>query len=493
LLRFHVDVHAAEPSSRTITGLALPYGEVAQLNGKPYTFTPGSLRAARERTPLLLGHDPNQPVGILTGLAESEAGVVATFRVDPGQHGDQALAQAASGSRGGLSIGAEIVRASEDADGVTVVAEAALFETSLVAIPAFSGAEITAVTANHTPEKEPADMTDNPETPDTETELSTELEENNDMDQDTTEVAASRRLDIVKAASPKLPTASEFVRAQLRADRGDARAAELVRAAITPTMSTDVPGALPPVYTNQVIGLVPQLRTLASTVANRPMPASGLKIIKPKAGTLPNGAVIGYDAEAPTGKITMTSQEVDVIEWAFACDFSASIVERGTPDVIEYAYARIVEDYYLDVEKALAAELQANASGTQATVGAALAEVYAKAHRPADVIVAAPDLFGSWIDAEGMMKWSQGNVSGDMSGSLAGVRVVVSPDIAAGTAYAMASSAIELRESAPLRLTAVNVGGLRVELGVVSFYSIDTEIPEAIVAIGAAAPKPAAK
>jgi HK97 family phage prohead protease len=495
-LTFGVDVASADAERRTIEGVAVPYGEAANLGGTHYRFAPGSLRTAsnRKRTPLLLGHDMNRPVGVLTALADTPAGVVATFSVDPGLEGDLALAQAASGSRGGLSIGATVDESTHADDGVVDVTAATMLECSLVAVPAFAGADVTRVVASvddpnptsPTPETDADDpqeetpMTDNP-TPDTETKPTDE------------EVVEASAPILVKAAAPQIATASDYVRAMLQADRGDANAAAMLRAAITPTNTVDVPGALPPVYTQQVVGLVPALRTLANTVANRPMPASGLKIIKPKAGTLPDGQDIAYDAVAPTGKITMTTQEVDVIEWAFACDFSVSIVERGTPDVVEYAYARIIEDYYTDVERALSSAILDNSGAAQTSVGAALAKVYETSHRPADVIVCAPDMFGKWIDAEGMMKWSGGSVSGDMVGNLAGVRVVVSPYITTGTAFAMNSSAIELRESSPIRLTATNVGGLRMELGVVSFYSVDCEDPNAIVPILAStAPKKAA-
>ena len=61
MLRFTVDVTAADAAARTIEGLAVPYGEVAVLNGARYTFEPGSLSLARARTPLLLAHDQSQP------------------------------------------------------------------------------------------------------------------------------------------------------------------------------------------------------------------------------------------------------------------------------------------------------------------------------------------------------------------------------------------------------------------------------------------------
>ena len=148
MLKFDIDVRTAEAASRTITGVAVPYGETANLGGTVYTFTAGSLTQARQRTPLLLGHDRNRPIGVLVDLVDTPGGALARFSVDAGAEGDLALAQAASGSRGGLSIGAEIVDGTTGADGVVTVTAASLLEVSLVSIPAFAGADVMQVAAS---------------------------------------------------------------------------------------------------------------------------------------------------------------------------------------------------------------------------------------------------------------------------------------------------------------------------------------------------------
>ena len=218
MLKFTIDVEAADTESRVIEGVAVPYGESAILGADRYQFTPGSLRAARSRVPLLLGHDMNQPVGVLTDLVEAEHGAIARFKVDPGPHGDIALAQAQSGSRGGLSIGAEIVNAENDADGVRVVSEALLFETSLVSVPAFASSQITTV---HAQLEEPDQMTTDPDTT-TDTDAAPEpVEENTDMENENPEVAATRGPIVIAEQARPMPSLDEFVQASVRAERGD--------------------------------------------------------------------------------------------------------------------------------------------------------------------------------------------------------------------------------------------------------------------------------
>src|SRR5262245_27300686 len=136
MLRFEMDISAADMRRRTIEGLAVPYGEVAEIEGRRYRFLPGSVELARTRTPLLVDHDRRGPVGVLAALERTEAGELARFRVDETAEGDTALVQAASGSRGALSVGAVVDRSTER-DGIVEVAAARAVEFSLVALGAF--------------------------------------------------------------------------------------------------------------------------------------------------------------------------------------------------------------------------------------------------------------------------------------------------------------------------------------------------------------------
>jgi HK97 family phage prohead protease len=146
MLRFEMDVAGANLDERTIEGVIVPYGEVGTIGGTDYRFTPGSVRAARARTPLLVDHDRAQPIGALAELVETESGLVGRFRVDATPAGDQALVQAASGSRGSLSLGAEVV-ACADAGAIVEVSEALLLEASLLALGAFPSAAVLRVAA----------------------------------------------------------------------------------------------------------------------------------------------------------------------------------------------------------------------------------------------------------------------------------------------------------------------------------------------------------
>src|SRR4051812_27010124 len=147
MLRFDMDVDAVDANERTIEGVIVPYGEVGRIHGREYRFAAGSARAGRSRMPLLVDHDRGQPVGVLAELTDSPAGLLGRFTIDATPAGDTALIQAASGSRGALSIGAEIVEAIEKDGAVVDVLEALVMETSLLALGAFAGAQVMSVAA----------------------------------------------------------------------------------------------------------------------------------------------------------------------------------------------------------------------------------------------------------------------------------------------------------------------------------------------------------
>lgn len=476
MLRFEVDVTAADAESRVIEGTAVPYGETATLGDREYEFTQGSLRPARARTPLLLGHDMNRPVGVLLGIDETDAGAIARFRVDPGPEGDTALAQAQSGSRSGLSIGASIVEASDREDGVRVVSQASLAEVSLVSVAAFASAEVTSVTA--AAEAAETDPTDMPE----------EATVDPMQEQEAVEpVAAAIEQIMVKAEAPRRElTATEYVKLSHHAMRGDVKAQEQIRAALTVVETGDVPGLLPDAMTSAIIGGIKPVRSIASVVRNAPLPATGLKLVQPQWGSVPQISTIGFDDPAPSGAVTITNHEVDLVQWAWAGAASVSIIERGAPDYVESVFGKVADSYFAHVEDAIADLLAATVvttTNTAVSPGKCIAEVYNLTQRPADTLLVAPDVYGDWLDAEGVLKFATGSLDNGMSGTAYGARVVASPYLAAGTVYALSASQIVLRESNPMRLTATNVGALQIEFGATGFYCLDIEDVNAVVAL----------
>lgn len=157
LTLYAADVTAtADTDTRTISGLAVPYGGPGlpggAFRGRPVVFAAGALtRSLEERASklrLIVDHDHTRAVGRLTAWADQPDGLHTTWKVARTPAGDAVLAEAADGIRDGLSIGADVIRYTERGDTVEVT-EARLLEVSLVAFPAFDTARVTDVAAQH--------------------------------------------------------------------------------------------------------------------------------------------------------------------------------------------------------------------------------------------------------------------------------------------------------------------------------------------------------
>ena len=195
----------------------------------------------------------------------------------PPPAGDTALVQAASGSRGSLSVGAEVDEF-EDVGGVIEITAARVVEVSLLALGAFEirqgfarGRRAGRAAGRARARARPGP---NPDFQDTEPAPPAETERTEPM---TVEATAAPPVIITERdRTPRELDAGEYVHALLRAEQGDRDAARMIEAALTETVSTDIPGLLPPTYESTVIGPAPIDRVLYDVFRGRPLPGVGL-------------------------------------------------------------------------------------------------------------------------------------------------------------------------------------------------------------------------
>lgn len=484
MLKFDIDVRTAEAHSRTITGVAVPYGETANLGGTVYTFTAGSLTQARQRTPLLLGHDRNRPIGVLVDLVDTPTGALARFSVDAGAEGDLALAQAASGSRGGLSIGAEIVDGTTGADGVVTVTAASLLEVSLVSIPAFAGADVMQVAASDTKDESAED--DEEPTIEDEAEATAEDEkEESDMLENETVAADLAAIPAAAAARPVM-AADTYITAMVRAMKGDQNAARMIEAALDVIDTAAIVGLVPDQYLRQIIGGLADERPLANNVRRAPLPAEGMKLYKPIWTATPEGGWISESDPTPSNAITIGNHEVEIEQWAYGVSMTVASLERGF-GVGESVFRQIILDYYAAVEAKLslamtnAADAVAAGATILATIGLQTAEIYKDSGRRPTTAYMAGDVWAELLATEASLPFTGGQTTASgIAGQIAGLDIVVTGALDDGTLVCADRNVIELRESAPLQLRANAIGTMNVELGVTSFASFDVEVPNAI-------------
>jgi hypothetical protein len=164
---FHASDFAAAPpaptvdaAARTITGLAVPYGAIANKYGIKIRFQPGSLEYS---DPARMAHlqDHGTPVGFHRSITDTKDGPIVALAVLDGPEGspakasrDQLLYDAQHGLYSGLSIGVDYSLDPADGDvqidddGVYNVVRATWRETSTTYMPAFDDARVTQVAAS---------------------------------------------------------------------------------------------------------------------------------------------------------------------------------------------------------------------------------------------------------------------------------------------------------------------------------------------------------
>ena len=477
-----LELQAAEPADesdhqprRLLAGLAVPYGVEALVGETLVTFAAGSVTAA-ERVPLLLGHDPQRPVGVLAEHEETETGLRATFSVDATPEGDVALVQAASGSRAGLSVGVDVVTFEESEDGERITVQAGrLAETSLVSLAAYAGAAVDHVAASQ-PRAEGADMPDQPTSP----------AAASDVPEDVPADAPHQPppMIITARAEPEMRL-GEYVQTLVRAERGDRGAAQRIEAALTRGNLAGNPGVVPIAYVSQIVDGLGDERPLFDAVDHAEMPPAGMTIRRPVIATRPDGAFMADDtAAAPTGAVAINNLDETIRQWAWAGSASVALVERSAPSYVEEVFTQAIKSYHRDVEADIAGFFPA-AAGGPASLGAAVAAFMAAYRRAPTLLVCGGAAYGKLLDSRGALTFSSGSADASGSATVAGLKTITSPDVATGDAWVTLPELVEVRESAPIRLSVSDVTSLSLEVGVTSFYASVRTLPTSGAVAGA--------
>jgi HK97 family phage prohead protease len=273
-----IDAAAGDTPSRTITGVAVPYGETATVSdGTQVRFEKGALPVEGKAPKLFMYHDSSMPVGLVTERVDTDEGMMFSARISATVAGDEALTLALDGVLDSVSVGVNPTKFSYDDEGIMIVTEAEWLELSLVPIPAFAGAVIEKVLAS-------AQEPDTDPTPE-------QVEETETVD-------AVQPEAVVEAATPTapipaqpkrkfaLPTPGEYMAAMHIGGTTFANVNAAVRdfvasnqsalqAAAGDVLTTDTPGLLPVPVLGPVFEDLNYIRPVVAAVGARAMPDGG--------------------------------------------------------------------------------------------------------------------------------------------------------------------------------------------------------------------------
>ena len=486
-----------------IRGIAVPYNEPANIGGAyEERFAPGAIRSV-EGVKIYYGHQHDDlPIGKVVEGRDTEDGFEIVAKLTKGvQRAEETLALMRDGVLNRFSVGFVPIEQSVDGNVVTRTL-VDLKEVSVVAFPAYAGAEITQVREEQ--ETEPTDDIH-------QTESESPVSENTELDvraiQD--ELVEVRRL-VEAGVAPQAPVApaymayrsfGEFVQAFAK---GEAAAVELARAASTSADTYAAPG-----YLGYINKLIESNRPSWNVWSKAALPATGMTVeyAAITANTLAVGEQDPENEALSFGNLTIDNVSAAVKTYGGYTTVSKQAVLRGSVDYVGIVFDALAVAYANATNTAAKAAIAALDftgkvmdldGGTAASVIEGLIDgvKYIKANSGlnAEFILCSADAYKYFmkiadssgrpivnVNRDGANTFATAN--NDLTGSIWGIPVVVDPTLGTGLAYLANSRALQVVEASGsgTRLSAQDVSTLTDTLSLYGFAAITVPFESAIV------------
>jgi HK97 family phage prohead protease len=492
-----VSVIAADTDSRTISGRIVTWGEVGNTSAGKTIFAKDSI--ALKPVKLFIDHNMDKPVGKLLEYEVTDMGIDARFSISKTQRGNDAIIEAMDGLKDGLSVGIKLTEYDNTDEGL-VVKMSQLVEVSLVETPAIDSARVSEVAASDDPthEQEGSDMTDTPE-----------LQTENEVSVEAAKVeAASTRTSAPVFTAPRVDTnvtAGQYVHAQIKAQRGDADARDLVAALEVATVSENT-GMVPPNFLRDIIGIIDDRRPFINSIERAPLPATGMKVNTPKLGAQATVALTAEGVEFDSTDTVVTFQEDNIVKFAGANIINVELLDRSDPSFLDLllrelaaSYAQKTDDYAAKI----AADGADSSTGTTVykSIADGIADSYAIMRETPENLLVAPsggyvnidfanllgavDLDGRPLFAAAAPSNANGLITqGSTNGTVAGLNLIVDPNYTGNTGGAKVAMvyprrAMRFHESGTLQLRSNIVANGRVEIGIYGYVAVVNRFPTA--------------
>jgi HK97 family phage prohead protease len=494
-LNFTQHLTAADSDRRVIAGRIVTWGEIGNTSQGPTRFEKDSIDL-EDDVKLLREHDRSTPLGRATRITELEDGLEASFRIIGTAAGNDALVEAAEQLRDGLSVGVEVIDSHEDDDGTLVVTASRLDEVSLVHSPAIDSARVDRVAASEaSPEEEAEPQEEEP------------MDENIVEDSPATEVEASH-ITPVAAARPRVEFsgAGEYLSTYVAAMRGDREASRRIEAAVASDKLADVPGIVPTPIVGDLIQDASMGRPVVNSSRRLPMPAAGASFIRPM---VVQRTLVGKQS-AELAELASQPMKIDPITvtkntYGGVVNLSFQARDMTDPALMTIVSSDLARTYAETTEAVTCAALEAGATGSVSmAAGAEIAALYEASAavadatgQLADTIYAHPDtwaMLGGLVDSTGRPLFptlGASNAPGtgradSWSMNPAGLSLVVSNGLSAGTLIVGARRYLETYENVGGQLQATNVTNLSVDVAYFGYFSELVAMGDAFVAVNIA-------
>ena len=490
-----IEMRLDDDAEGTIRGIAVPYGQTADIGTYQEQFAPGAIRSV-EDVKLFYGHQHDDlPIGKVIEGRDTEEGFEIVAKLTKGvQRADETLALMRDGVLNKFSIGFKPVEQTREGKVITrTLVE--LFELSVVPWPAFAGAGITQVRE----EQEPAEAETEPTDDIQESESS--LSENTELDvraiQD--ELVEVRRL--VEAGitpqAPVAPAGSKFRSIGAFAKALATGDADAVEAARTASNSGDA-GIVPP-YFGYINTLIANNRPTLNAFSRAALPATGVTVeyAKINSNTLAVGEQSPEGEALSFGNLTFEVVSADVKTYGGYTSFTKQYVERSQINTLDAVFEGLAIQYASATNARMVAVLAAqnwtgktfDADGQTASslaegIANGAAYIFENSGLRPEFIIADPAAYVNIVKVaagdgrpvlslnnDGSNTIGSANIPG-LSGSVFGLPIIVDPQLSSGTAYMANSAALLSMESGSVRLSDSDITTLTDSVSIYGYMAV---------------------
>lgn len=273
-------------------------------------------------------------------------------------------------------------------------------------------------------------------------------------------------------------------------------ARERLTRAVTHTLTTDVPGLLPPQHLAQIIDVISAARPIVQSA--RQIALTNGKLTYPKITQRPTVSKQATEkTETPSQAMKVDMLDVLADTYLGAGNLSWQTIQWGVPDALNLWFQLAAEAYAKQTEEAAGATLVAAATtdstpvgsddfaGWYAAIVAAAGAVYERVNMPATTIwadVATAFKLGGMVSNLAPVFMGGGNISiASGAGSIAGLQLVPSYALSNPTVVVGVAPMLLCAETAgaPVELRAVepSIGGM--EVGVIGAFASEAMEPSA--------------
>jgi len=490
------EIRETNVETREVIGRAVPYNDVIDIGGgDKEQFVRGSVDL---NSHVKLFRDHKEIIGKVNSMEEREDGLWIKAKISSTKLGDETLELVKDGAIRSFSVGF-IPVVDEKQDRTIIRKKVNLKEVSLVAFPAYENASVTEV-------REIKEETNNMETTTT-PDYSSEIAEVRNHAEE-----LERRLEVLSVDKTEAPTApqfrsyGEYVKSVAT---GEDNGLVLARA-FADTNSVMADSILKNAWVNDTIRILDMGRPTYNVFSSAPLPADGMTIEYPLLNS-DSSAIEEQEAEGDSltfGKIDLTSATANIKTYGGYTAMTRQLIERSSVAYVDAAFRAMAAAYAKKTNNVVKAAL-AGASTSTTSVAAwsadaiieALADSATKVNnetgKSLEFILVSSDVFkqlAKQVDGLARPIAAATNPSNGfasinpvgLTGSIAGLPIVLDPSLPNGTFYTGSSTALTTYESAgaPFRLNDGDITNLTQQFSVYGYLAVAAQDPKAIVRVG---------